>query len=436
MRLGRRQWLGGAACGLALPLFDALRPRHAHAAASPQRLLCYYTPNGMVMSQWRTAASDALELSPTLSRLAGFEDRLLVVDGLANAPAERDDGPAGHETGTTGFLTAATIDRAEDRVRAAISMDQVYAAHLGNATSRGSLQLGIERGDPFGSCANGFACAYSRSISWAGPTSPLPTIVNPRVAFSLLFAGFDPAASATASARRQLLRTSVLDAVKAEADHVRAGLGATDRAKLDEHLAGVRDLELRVQRGVPACADADPTLARDVATLGVQEHVELMHAIMVLALRCDVTRVISFMLGNSASNRSFDFIGIPDGHHDLSHHAGDDAKIAKLQQVELWQMELFADLLRRLDAEPEGDGTLLDHTTVLLSSELSSGNLHGHDDLPVLLAGGAQPWFRPGRTLVTGGAALASLHLALLQGLGVAIDSFGDDGEMPLPGLA
>jgi hypothetical protein len=149
-----------------------------------------------------------------------------------------------------------------------------------------------------------------------------------------------------------------------------------------------------------------------------------------------VTRVISFMLGNSASNRSFDFIGIPDGHHDLSHHAGDDAKIAKLQQVELWQMELFADLLRRLDAEPEGDGTLLDHTTVLLSSELSSGNLHGHDDLPVLLAGGAQPWFRPGRTLVTGGAALASLHLALLQGLGVAIDSFGDDGEMPLPGLA
>jgi hypothetical protein len=431
----RRAWLGGAAAGLALPMLDALRPRHARAAASPQRLLCYYTPNGMVMSQWRTTEG-ALVLSPTLSPLAGLEERLLVVDGLANAPAVREDGPGAHETGTTGFLTTATIDRAEDRVRASISMDQVYAQHLGDATSRPSLQLGIERGDPFGSCANGFACAYSRSISWAGPTSPLPTIVNPRVAFSLLFAGFDPAASAIESTRRQALRASVIDAVKDEADRVRRGLGSDDLAKLDEHLAGIRDLERRIDRGVPACAAVDPALATDVATLTTPEHVELMHAIMVLALRCDITRVVSFMLGNSASNRSFDFIGIPDGHHDLSHHAGNDEKIAKLVEVERWQMERFAALLRAMDDVQDGDGTLLDHTTVLFSSELSSGNLHGHDDLPVLVAGGATPWFRPGRTLVADGAPLASLHVALLQGLGVAIDRFGDDGESALPGVS
>jgi len=433
MRLGRRAWLGGAAVSVGLPLLEGLRPRGVRADAErmPKRLLCYYTPNGMVMSSWRTA-DGPLVLSPTLAPLAGLEDRLLVVDGLANAPAIRSDGPSGHETGTTGFLTAASILRAEDRVQAATSMDQVYAAHLGDATSRSSLQLGIEGGDPFGSCANGFACAYSRSISWAGPSDPLPNIVNPRVAFSLLFAGFDPQASAAATAQRQALRKSVLDAVVAESARMRTGLGAADRAKLDEHMAGIRDLELRVERGMPTC---DAT-AIDLDAADVVEHVDLMHELIVLALRCDVTRVISFMLGNSASNRGFGFIGIPDGHHDLSHHAGDDAKVERLLQVERWQMERFAALLRAMDAVVEGEGTLLDHTLVLFSSELSSGNLHGHDDLPVLLAGGAMPWLTPGRTLVTGGAPLAGLHLALLQGLGVPIDRFGDDGDTPLPGLA
>ena len=432
MKVGRRAWLGGAGTMLALPWLESLATRRARADVgdAPRRLLCWFSPNGIVMPSWTPSDDEPLALSPTLAPLAGLEDRVLVVTGLANRPAIPIDGPGGHETGTTGFLTAAAIERAEDHLRAAISMDQVLAGAWSGLASRSSLQLGIEGGEWFGSCANGFACAYSRSISWAGPSTPLPPITSPRVAFGLLFAGYDPEASAADSERRRRLRTSVLDAVQADVARTRTGLPSSDRAKLDEYLDGIRSLEQRVERGAPVCSEAE--LAH-LEPIDVVDHVALMNELMVLALRCDITRVISFMLGNSASNRSFDFIDIPQGHHDLSHHAGDEAKIALLAQIDRWQVEQLADLLQRLDAVDEGQGSLLDHTLVLASSELASGNLHEHTNLPVLLAGGATEWFRPGRHLVTDGEpALAGLHLAILQGFGVAIDRFGDDGEMPL----
>lgn len=434
--LTRRAWLGGAGTALVLPWLESLAPRGARAdePEPPRRLLCWFSPNGIVMPKWRPAGDDeTLVLSPTLAPLAGLEDRLLVVSGLANLPAEPTDGPGGHETGTTGFLTTASIERAEDHVRASISMDQVLAAQLAGTTSRNSLQLGIEGGEWFGACANGFACAYSRAISWASPTAPLPPIVQPRVAFDLLFAGFDPSASVDASERRRRLRKSVLDAVGSDIARTQSRLGASDRAKLEQYLVGVRELELRVERGAPACDDA--ALAR-LEPLDVVEHVSIMNELIVLALRCDITRVVSFMLGNSASNRPFDFIGIPHGHHDLSHHAGDDAKIALLAEIDRWQVERLGDLLRALAAVPEAGETLLDHTLVLCSSEMSSGNLHAHTDLPVLLAGGATEWFQPGRHVrLDGDPPLAGLHLALLQGFGVAIERFGDDGETPIAGL-
>ena len=433
--LTRRAWLTGAATTVALPLLDSLLPRRARAAEPVRRLVCWYAPNGMVMRSWRPPSTEGpLALSPTLSPLQGLEDRLLVCSGLANRPAIRTDGPGGHETGTAGFLTTAAIERAEDHVRASISMDQVLAEHLAGTTSRRSLQLGLEGGDAFGSCPNGFACAYSRAISWAGPTAPLPPIIAPRVAFSLLFAGYDPNATAVEIDRRRALRKSVLDAVTADIARTSADLGMQDRAKLDEYLTGVRDLEARVEAGAPSCAT---DLGETLEPIDVEEHVAIMNELIVLALRCDVTRVISFMLGNSASNRSFDFIGIPDGHHDLSHHAGDDAKVALLEQIDRWQVERLADLLHSLAAVDDQGATLLDHTLVLASSELSSGNMHDHTNLPVLLAGGPSAWFTPGRHLVREDEpALASLHVAVLQGFGVDIDRFGDDGDAPLPGLA
>ncbi|MEZ4380379.1 MAG: DUF1552 domain-containing protein [Nannocystaceae bacterium] len=434
-RRGRRAFLGGAAAMIGLPFLEALAPtRRAQgsAPALPVRLICYYVPNGMLEGAWRpSGVGEGYTLSPTLAPLGDLRGDVSVITGLRNGPADIA-GAGHHATGTAGFLTACAARRSETDLDLGVSVDQRYAQAVAGATALDSLQLGIDGGGHVGNCDNGFACAYSRHISWADAASPLPKITDPAFAFDRLFGGDDPEASWRERAQRRALRRSVLDQVVGDARRLDRELGVDDRRRLEDYLESVRALERRIDAAAPSCTTAgfDPTYA------DLEGHVEVMTALMVMAARCDATRVISFMLGNSASTRTYGFLGVPESHHDLSHNAGDPALLGRLLQIERWEVERFAALLAGLKAIPEGDGSLLDQSLVLLSSEISESNTHSHDDLPVLLAGSAGGAIAPGRHLAYAtGTPYARLLVSVLQALGVDCDRFGDDGDGPLDGL-
>lgn len=436
-RLSRRHILGGGAAAIALPFLDAMRPRTARAdqgSGVPKRMLFYFVPNGMHMPAWfPTQNGDQLELSPILAPgLAGLEEKLTVIRGLANRPAIVP--VAGdHARGTGSFLTCRTVNKSEgDAIYNGISVDQVVAPHLCGGALFPSLQLGIDGGGSVGACDSGYSCAYIRNISWAGPVTPLAKIVSPQVLFDRIFAGYDPSLDAAARERRRQYRTSVLDYALNDATSLRGRLGVRDRLKLDEYLTGVRELEQRIEDSGAELACAPPDRAPDDVTY--REHVAINSELMALAFECDLTRVTSFMLGNGSSYRSFSFLGVGGAHHELSHHGGDPEKQALLQTINTWEVEILGDLLRRLDAVEEADGTsLLDNTLVYFSSEIADGDSHQHVDLPVLLAGGFGGAVRTGRYLDLGEERpLADLYLSMIQMAGGSDTEFGDDSTGPL----
>jgi hypothetical protein len=430
----RRRFLGGTAVCLGLPALDSLVPRaNADAIAVPKRLVCIYAPNGMPMQAWHPAADDDTSLSAVLDPLAPMRAHVSVVSGLANEPANID-GAGHHAAGTAGFLTAARARRSEDELEVGVSIDQVFAQRVGASTRHRSFQLGLESGDGYGNCDNGFSCAYSRNISWSDAATPMPKITSPAVAFDLLVGGDDPAASAIERARRKAWRTSVLDTVLGDIHRVRARVGRDDAVKLESYLDSMRELEQRVAKPPLVC---EPALAPgDFVPDDVVGRAAAMRDVMVLALRCDCTRSITLMLGNSASDRDVSFLGLTGTHHGLSHHAGDPDKLAALEVVARWELQWLADLLAALADVPEADGgSLLDHTAVLFGSELSEPNSHRHDDLPIVLAGAAGSALHPGRNHRFPDRPLADLHLAILQALDVDLATFGNDGTEALTGL-
>jgi len=293
------------------------------------------------------------------------------------------------------------------------------------------MQLGIEGGGNTGNCDSGYGCAYSRNVSWNGNT-PLPKVTSTAAAFDLLFAGFDPGASAEELALRKEGRLSVLDYVLADAQTLQGKLSASDKIKVDQYLDSVRDLELKIEAedNAPACSldEGNPGEPADL-----ENHIRLMCDLMVKAFECDRTRIISFMLANAGSNRDFPFLGIGSGHHNVSHHGGDPANHAILEQIDRWEVEQLAYLLGQLAATPDGaDSTLLDNSLIYFSSEIADGNSHSHAGLPVLLAGGAGGQLETGRHVQFDGDPMANLFISMLNKLDVDVAEFGDDGTGPL----
>lgn len=390
------------------------------------------------MAGWTPATTGTdYELTPILSPLVDaqtgrdLKGEVLVISGLSNKPA-RPEGPGDHAAGTAGFLTCTHIRKSETDIQNAISFDQVVAAAIGSTTPLGSLQLGIEGGSNVGNCDSGYGCAYSRNISWADATRPLPKLTVPKLAFDLIFGGLDPDASEAELARRKAYRLSVLDYVNGEAKSLQQRLGASDRAKLDEYLTGVRELEERIKQDESLSCDIS---GFDPAYGDFREHVDTMTDLMVLALECQATSVITFMLGNAASGRSYDFLGVPGAHHDISHHGSEPDNLAALQTIDTWEVEQFTRLLERMAAVQEGDSTLLDNSLVMFSSEIEDGNSHSHDNLPVLVAGRGGGNMTPGRHLVYDGEPIADLLIRMGQAFGANLATFGDDGTRPLDGL-
>jgi hypothetical protein len=432
-RLSRRTFLRGAGALVALPFLEAMLPRsaRAQAAAAAKRFVAWYVPNGIEMAGWTPAATGPDWVpTPILQPLASLRSEVLVLSGLANLPA-RDSVPGDHARGTASFLTARRVRRTDGAdIENGISLDQRIAQFVGGTTTLPSLQLGAESGGSTGNCDSGYSCAYARNVSWAGPQSPLAKETDPASAFERLFQGTDTSLSPEERERRRLERLSVLDAVADDARRLRAELGGDDRHKLDEYLAGVRELELRVQSASGgSCEAAEPAEPADF-----RARVRAMADLIVLALRCDATRVVTFMQANAGSNQTYPWLGVLDGHHQVSHHQGNAANLAALRAIGTWEVEQLAYLLQQLDAtaEPTG-GTLLDATIVFFSSEIEDGDSHRHTNLPVLVAGRGGGALAPGRHVrFASNTPLANLFLTFLRAFGVQDVTFGLDGTSPL----
>ena len=431
-RLSRRTFLRSASAAIALPFLEAMWPAsaRAQAAASARRFLAWYVPNGIHMPDWTPTATGAnYALPPILAPLASIRSEVLVLTGLANNAA-RVNVNGDHARGTGSFLTARTVKKTDGAdIENGISVDQRIANAIGSETSLPSLQLGGESGGSTGNCDSGYSCAYSRNISWSGPQSPLAKETNPVSAFERLFQGADAQLSPAERERRRLLRLSVLDTVTQDATRLRLELGASDRQKLDEYLAGVRALELRIQNlGGSACEATAPADPADFV-----ERVRAMSDLIVTAFQCDRTRVISFMELNAGSNQTYPWIGVLDGHHQISHHQGNPANFAMLSTIGTWEIEQFAYVLERLDGVQEPTGSLLDSALVFFSSEIEDGDAHRHTNLPILLAGRGGGAVQPGRHLrFSGSPSVADLFLTVLRAFGIQDATFGSDGTTPL----
>ena len=311
IQVSRRLFLGGAAAAIALPHLPTLA---STTTKKKPRMLAYYVPNGIQMTGW-TPSSEGAEwaLTPILQPLAdasadvAVKDDVLVVSGLRNDPA-KPDGPGDHAAGTGSFLTCAHVYKSESHIVNGISMDQVLANRIGDATRFASLQLGSEGGSSNGGCDSGYSCAYSRNISWAGPHTPLNKLTHPQGLFDLMFGGFDRTASAAERAERQAHKRSILDYVTGDAKHLQSRISAADKHKLDEYLTGLRSLEKSIA-GQCGPGDSPPE------TFDYQQHVKIMTDLMVTAFRCDITRVATFMLNNAGSNRHYPFLGVEGAHH-------------------------------------------------------------------------------------------------------------------------
>jgi hypothetical protein len=310
-------------------------------------------------------------------------------------------------------------------VRAGRTFDQVIAQRFVNETRVPSLQIGCEDSRMVGNCDTGSSCAYTNTLSWKDPDTPLTVEVDPRTVFERLFGTFDPSLPAEVRNRRMLYRKSILDQTRESTQELMSALGSPDRRKMDEYLTSIREVEKRIASA--AQGELQPSIEKPAGIpLNYSEYVGLMFDLQVIAFQADLTRVSTMMLGREGSVRTYPEIGVPDPHHPLTHHRGHPDFIEKVTKINCYHVELFAKFIERLKSTPEGDGTLLDRSAILYGSALSDGNAHSNFDLPLMLAGhlgGA-----------TGGVHIASeaktpvsnLFVHLLNGAGIETERFAD----------
>jgi hypothetical protein len=432
--LSRRTFLRGMGATLALPLLDAMVPALTAAtktAASPVRRLGFvYIPNGANMAQWTPAATGSdFQLSPTLQPLMPLRDRVTILSGLGNSPADAwGDGGGDHSRGPAAWLSATHPRRTEGAdILAGRTIDQVVAEKLGSDAQLPSLELATEATGLVGDCGGaGYSCVYIDTLCWRTPSAPMPMESNPRAIFELLFGD---GSSREERIVRMRENRSILDAVTRELSGFHHVLGAPDRTRVNEYLDAIREIERRIQRAEKQTHDVDlPLPERPVGVPdSFEEHVRLMFDLQLLAYQADITRVTTFMLSRELSQRAYVELGVSDPHHAISHHQDDPEKLAKLAKINTYHMSLFAEYLEKLRSTPDGDGSLLDHSLILYGGGISDGNLHSHSPLPTLLAGGAAGRLKGGRHLAyPKDTPLSNLLLSIVNKMDVPVETLGD----------
>ncbi len=433
--LHRRTFLRGLGATLALPFLDAMVPAMAATTASAAtpatRLAFLYVPNGIIQKTWLpTKVGTGFEFASTMKPLEPFRNNLLVMSNLAqNGGRSLGDGAGDHARAGASWLTGIHPKKTEGAdIHAGISADQIAAAEFGKTTQLASLEIGLEEPNLAGGCDSGYSCAYTNTISWRTPVSPNPMEVNPRAVFERLFGDGD-STDAASRMRRMNEDRSILDFVRGDVARLSPGLGARDKNKLDQYLDGIRDIERRIQKAEQQSATMKlPVLERPSGIPDdFLEHAKLMADLMVVAFQTDMTRVVSFMIAREGSNRSYRSIGVSDGHHSVTHHQNDPEKIAKTIKINELHVQSFAYLLDRMKSTPDGDGTLLDHSMLLYGSSISDGNAHTHNDLPLVLAGGASGQIKGGRHIrYEKETPMSNLLVTMLDKAKVPTEKLGD----------
>lgn len=439
--LHRRTFLRGLGTVMALPMLEAMMPRPRLLAtmtglgkpSAPRRMVFVYSPNGMNMSQWTPDAAGAdFLLPPIMQPLQAHRNDLTVLSGLSLDPANaHGDGGGEHARGLAAFLTGVHPKKtAGADIRAGVSADQIAAQHIGDRTRFRSLELSCDKGPRAGTCDAGFSCAYQYNIAWRSETMPVNPEVDPRALFDRLFGDPDAGVAAEARDRRRLLKKSVLDFVQDDARFLQTRLGATDRGKLDQYFTAVREIEQRLDRAgqfpVPAIPDGIER-PQALGDLHYDQHIGLMYEMLALALQSDQTRIGTFITAHEGSNRPYPVIGIPDGHHDISHHGNDEARLAKLAAINRYHVAHFGKFLDRLKSVQEGENTLLDNCMVVFGSSISDPDKHSHMGLPILLAGRGGGTITPGRHIqVKKDTPITNLYVSVLDRMGVEAQKVGD----------
>jgi hypothetical protein len=437
--IDRRTFLYGTGAAFALPLLDAMTPAFATGAARPTRLGFFQVPNGIMnlQNEFSQKAAGDLELTTTLQPLADFKDRLLTFGGLDSQQAAGlgFEIAGDHPRACTAWLTGthAKMTAGAD-LHAGVSADQLAAREFGKETQLASLEVSLESSEVMGSCEAAYSCAYYNTISWRDETTPNPMENRPRALFERLFG-----TAGTDTKLRAILRQedrSILDAINDDAKRLRIKLGGSDRGKVDQYLDSVRDVERRIQRAEAQGDRELPTLEGPGGAPSVfSEYYKLMTDLMVLAWQTDMTRVSTFQVGHEMSLRAYPELGFGDSHHSVTHHHGDQEKIAKVIQINTYHVKQFGYFLDKLRSTPDGDGSLLDHSMILYGAALSDANLHLYTDLSLLLVAvgvngikGGQHLRYPTRT------PMSNLLLTMLDKAGVPnVTKLGDSiGKLDL----
>ncbi len=426
--LSRRTFLRGVQATLALPLLDAMIPAATALEKTPakpvRRLGFVFMPMGCDHSRWTPSGVGALgELPPILSSLAPVKEQLTVISNLDL----QNSYPGTHATSNAGFLSAAKPKHTESSdYYLGTTVDQLAAKQIGQDTQLASLEMSMDLMQTVGNCNNGYACVYQNNLSWSSPTTPLPSEAHPRLVFERLFGAGGSIAERRVAQRKS---SSLLDWISEDIARLKKELGPVDRVRVDGYLDSVREVERQIQRAEAGAVDNRlPDLERPRGVPPAYgDHARLMFDLQLLALQGDITRVITFQLARETSNRTYPEVGVPDPHHPLSHHGNDPDKIAKMAKINGFHVSLFAEFLEKLKATQDGNGSLLDNSVYLYGSGMGNPNLHDHDNLPILVAGGAACGMKGGRHIHYENATpLANLHLTLLDRVGVHLDSFGD----------
>jgi hypothetical protein len=422
MSLPRRSFLKGAGAAVGLPFLEAMVPALTATARTvanrPLRLGAVYVPHGKIMDQWTPAVGTGFPFTPILKPLEPLRDQLVVVSGLFRG-GEND-----HAVSVAAWLSGAVAKRTEaENVHLGTTIDQIVAKKIGQETPFPSLELATEDFTGYvGGCSPGYSCAYMNTLSWSTPTTPLPMQINPRVVFERLFGRAGTSAQRLARMERN---RSVLDSIKEDARELQRGLGSADRMRLDGYLDNIREIERRIQQ-TEAKNGAEVTQLD--APLGIPdvygEHAALMFDLMAVAYQADLTRVSTFMMAREASFKTYPEVEITIPHHPLSHHGNNPTLVATHAKLNTYHVQLFANFLKKLQATPDGDGSLLDHSLILYGSGMSNGNAHSAGPLPLLAAGGSMG---PGHRHIQTPAKtpLGNMWVSVAERFGIEVTSVG-----------
>ncbi len=422
----RRTFLRGLGATVALPLLDSMVPAFAAGEKPVLRLGYIYNPNGRIMSRWVPRTEGAgYELTPTLEPLAPYRDQFMVLSGLDIKAADPLPGEPGgnHARPCAAFLTGL---HPKPGGAMGVSVDQLIGRHMSQHTQLGSLELALESSDVLGKGDGAYSDAYTKTISWRSGTQPLPAVANPRAVFERLLGG---SGSTDPAVRQREARKSrsLLDSVTEEVASLMPKFGPGDRVRLTEYLDSIRDIERRIQLAEEQSSRELPEMDRPAGIPDTfSQHIQLMYDLQILAFRGDLTRVTTLMMGPEQSDRPYREIGIADGHHQLSHHAGNQEWIDQVASIDRHHVDNFGYFLDKLRSTPDGDGTLLDHSIIVFGSGMSDGMWHQHNDVPTLLAGGGGGAFKGGRHIRYNDVPFSNLHLTVLDVMGVPSEEYLD----------